>query len=107
MLPGYCSVVKTPIRGGSNKWNGNEWNVALKADEYGINGIESCMKIACSPYQDCVGITWKNDERYCYVWNSCDFGNLKGGHPFISIKKNGRFISLFRLYKLLKSKRYS
>ena len=92
LLPGYCSVVSTPIRGGSDKWNGKEWNVALNADEYGINNIESCMKTECSPYQDCVGITWKNDERYCYVWDSCDYGNLKGGHPFISIKKIGRFI---------------
>jgi len=85
---GYCKQLgKGDIRGGSDDWNGNDWNVALKANEYGITDIESCMTVACSPYADCVGVTW-HDTPYCYVWDNCDFENLIERKEWVSLKKN-------------------
>ena len=91
--PGYCQDLGAgDIRGGSDNWNGNEWNVALKADEYNINDIKSCMNVACLPYHDCVGVTW-NAKPFCYVWDTCDFDNLIGNSytDWTTLKKMGIF----------------
>ena len=99
---GYCKKLgKGDERGASDDWNGNEWNIALKANEYGITDIESCMTVACSPYADCVGVTW-HDTPFCYVWDNCDFDNLIEGKEWISLKKNRRFALNINsyLYKL-------
>ena len=84
-------------KGKNDMWNGNEWNVALMANEYGITDIESCMTVACSPYVDCVGVSWHNTP-YCYVWDNCDFDNLIGGKDYVSLKKNCKFTLNINIY---------
>ena len=88
-MPGHCKALSEGpkhVRGGSANWNGSEWNVSLKANEYGINDIESCMKIACLPFKECVGVSY-HDRPYCYVWDTCDFNNLIGGKMYTTLKK--------------------
>ena len=71
----------------------------LKASEYNINDIESCMNIACLPFNDCVGVTYCNTNcgtaapltPYCYVWDTCNFDNLEGNLPWTTLKKIGMF----------------
>ena len=90
---GHCKRLENTakdVRGVSDNWNGNEWNVALKANEYGITDIESCMTVACSPYVDCVGVSWHNTP-YCYVWDNCDFDNLIEDIEYVSLKKDCEF----------------
>ena len=89
---GYCKPLGDgDVRGRDDNWNGNEWNVALKANEYGITDIESCMTVACSPYVECVGVTWYNNAPYCYVWDNCDFDNLIREREWVSLKKHCKF----------------
>ena len=97
--PGYCHAIGGgDVRGGSDNWNGNEWNVALKADEYNINDLELCMNVACLQYNDCVGVTW-HATPYCYVWDSCNFDNLQGNSQWTTLKKIGMFIRILIFFK--------
>ena len=90
-LSGYCQALGgEDIKGGSANWNGNEWNVALKADEYNIDDMESCMNVACLPYDECVGVSW-HATPFCYVWDTCDFDNLQGNSQWTTMKKIGTF----------------
>ena len=65
---------------------GKQWNIGLKADEYGINDIDSCMEIACLPYNECVAVGWHNTP-ICYVFDNCDFENLQGQLPYYTLKR--------------------
>ena len=52
--------------------------------------MESCINVACLPYDECVGVSW-HATPFCYVWDNCDFDNLQGNSQWTTMKKNCKF----------------
>ena len=101
LRPGKCSAISGQKTKADN-WNGKEWDVALKADDYGISNIDECMKRACLPYKDCIGVGWHPTPPLgkCFVWENCDFDNLQDDLPYYTLKRGNSFSLYLRKVQL-------
>ena len=100
-------MVKVATVYSGNDWKGQEWNIALKMQDYGITDIQSCMDKACMPYSECVGVTVSlshpsDVNNYCHPWDTCDFSKLEGGAPYLTQEKPSPSVdyTLFIPFKL-------